>query len=310
MNAMSWFADFRVRDGHVHVLQTGARIGVNASLMGAVLAWLTYYVPIRVRAAVRHALRPGPKVWFTPHAPRPWYLIWNASAWIGARPAMSACDADIAFYFEDATWGEPPRSSGPGPVLNGACTDVSKSRVAAFFEQTFGYPLAVDPVRHRGPMVEKSELNGVHDGRIVWGPAPRREGHVYQRLVETGDQDFVEDLRTPCVAGEPVVVFIKRRRRDERFANHNSSVSLGDPRRLFSPHERDCIKAFARAMNLDWGGLDILRDRRSGRLYVVDVNKTDMPPLALPFLDKMRASSKLGAALERLIRDPAQAASP
>jgi hypothetical protein len=308
MNATSWFSDFRVRDGDVHVLQTGARIGLNASLLSGVLAWLSYYVPIRLRAALRRALRPGPKVWFTPHAPRPWYLIWTASEWIGARPALSASDADVSFYFEDATWGKPPRPTGSSPVLNGACVDVSKSRVAAAFEQTFGYPLAVDPRRYDGPIVEKSEINGVHDGRIVFGPTSPRDGYVYQRLVETGDDGFVEDLRTPCVAGEPVVVFVKRRRREERFANHNASVLLRDPRRLFSPQERDCIKAFARAMKLDWGGLDILRDRVSGRIYIVDVNKTDMPPLALPFLDKMRASSKLGVALERLIRDSAPGA--
>ena len=56
-------------------------------------------------------------------------------------------------------------------------------------------------------------------------------------------------------------------------------------------------------MKLDWGGLDILRERGTGRLYIVDVNKTDMPPLALPFVDKMRASRKLGAALGELVRE-------
>ena len=58
-------------------------------------------------------------------------------------------------------------------------------------------------------------------------------------------------------------------------------------------------------MKLDWGGLDILRDRANGRLYVVDVNKTDMPPLALPFRDKVRAIALLGDALKRLLERPA-----
>jgi len=312
MSAVSWFSDFRFRNGEVHYVQTGARIRFDASLLSGVLAWLTYYVPIRLRAAVRRVVRPGPKVWFTPHHPRPWYLIWNASAWIGTRSAASAYDADVGFYFEDTTWSSRPASEGPRSrtILNGGCTDVSKSHVAHVFEQVFGYSLTVDPLVHDGPLVEKSELNGAHDGRIVFGPLFPREGYVYQRLIETGDQAFVEDLRTPCVAGEPVVVFVKRRSRDERFANHNTDVSLRDPRRLFSPEERDRIKAFARAMKLDWGGLDILRDRISARLYIVDVNKTDMPPLALPFLDKMRASSKLGAALDRLIRDSLEGARP
>lgn len=309
MSALSWFSEFRVRDGVVHYHQTGARIRVDASLLSDVIAWLTYYVPIRINAAVRRIVRPGPKLWFIPQTPPPWYLIWNATAWIGARPARVAAEADACFYFEDTTWAT---SVAPGvpPCINGACQDVSKSHVAAVFERVFGYPLAIDPSSACGLAVEKSELNGAHDGRIVTCPQPPQGECVYQMLIETGDEDFVEDLRTPCVGGEPVVVFIKRRPRVERFANHNTSVSLADPRDLFSELELTRIHLFAREMQLDWGGLDILRERSSGRLYVVDVNKTDMPPLALPFLDKMRASRKLGRALESLVGQFARKAKP
>jgi len=69
----------------------------------------------------------------------------------------------------------------------------------------------------------------------------------------------------------------------------------------YTPEEIEKLGAFARAMGLDWGGLDVLRDRRTGRLYVVDVNKTDMPPIALPWADKLRATSRLAAALRQLI---------
>ena len=91
----------------------------------------------------------------------------------------------------------------------------------------------------------------------------------------------------------------------DRFANHNSSVSLVRPRDVFSDDEIEQLGAFARAMGLDWGGLDVLRDRMSGRLYVVDVNKTDMgPPIALPFLDKIAAVAALGRALRQLVTEP------
>jgi len=51
-------------------------------------------------------------------------------------------------------------------------------------------------------------------------------------------------------------------------------------------------------MHLDWGGLDILRDASDGRIYIVDVNKTDMgPPLALPMKEKLSAVKTLGQAL-------------
>ena len=76
------------------------------------------------------------------------------------------------------------------------------------------------------------------------------------------------------------------------------------PQDVFTDAEIERLGAFSRAMGLDWGGLDVLRDRASGRLYVVDVNKTDMgPPIALPFLDKIAAVSRLGRALRQLVTE-------
>lgn len=301
MTALSWLSTFSVRDGIVHYHQTGARIRLDRALLRDVLTWSTYYLPLRLNAAARRLFNPGPRLLFVPQPPPPWYLIWNASAWIGARKAQCAEDADAIVYFEDATWGGGAASAAALPCINGSCTDVSKSRVARVFEEVFGYALLIDPETHIGLAVEKSELNGAHDGRVIECPSARRIGRVYQRLVETGDCDFVEDLRTPCVGGKPITVFVKRRPKTHRFANYNTSVRLAEPGMLFSAAELIQIKAFAREMKLDWGGLDILRDRASGRIYIVDVNKTDMPPLALPFSDKMRASQKLGRALEDLI---------
>ena len=71
MSALSWLSTFRIQNGVVHYPQTGARILLDASLVRGVLAWLCYYVPIRIAAAVRRAIRPGPRLWFTPHQPPP-----------------------------------------------------------------------------------------------------------------------------------------------------------------------------------------------------------------------------------------------
>lgn len=296
----SWFSTFTIRDGVVHYHDTGARIRLDGALLHDIAAWLTYYIPIRLNAAVRHLVRPGPRLWFMPKAPPPWYLIWNASAWIGARAAASPEKADACVYFEDATWATSHEAAFVG-CINGRCRDVSKTRVAEVFARVFGYDLLVDPALSSGGAVEKGEINGAHDGRIVQCPSLARPGRVYQRLIETGCDDLVEDLRTPCVGGEPVLVFIKRRSRAERFANVNTSVALADVGAVFSAQELARIRTFLREMQLDWGGLDILRERGSGRLYIVDVNKTDMPPLKLPFKDKMRASRLLGAALHELV---------
>jgi len=300
-----WTSDFHIERGRVKVTSTGADLPLDRALAGEALVWFAYYAPVRVRAAWARLTRPGPRIWFTPQTPRPWYLVWAAMAWSGARIAASPEQADAAVYFEDSARGSPP-DAGPARRVNYGCTDVTKSHVAKVFEQVFGYPLAIDPTTAIGPVVEKGEDNGVHDGRIVQAPCPALPGKTYQRLIDNSGAasgpDHVDDLRTPCVGGRPALVFIKRRHKTDRFANHNSFVSLVTPDQVFSAEEIETIGRFCAAMRLDWGGLDILRDRESGRLYIVDVNKTDMgPPIALPLAAKLTATRLLADAFLALI---------
>lgn len=296
-----WTSDFRFEGGRVKVPKTGADIALDGGLAVDTITWLTYYVPVRLKGFAASLAGSGPRIWFAPDRPRPWYLVWLAACWSGVRFARSPGEADAAFYFEDATFGEPPACEHP-VRLNFDCPDVSKTRVATVFEEVFGYPLAIDPTTHVGPAVEKGEANGAHDGRIVQCPTVALPGRVYQRVIDNRDGDQVVDLRTPCVGGAPVLTFIKRRPVADRFANYNTVVALTTPDSLFDAEELATIGRFCAAMKLDWGGLDVLRDRADGRLYIVDVNKTDMPPLRLPWSQKMRAVAILSRALRDMIR--------
>lgn len=47
---------------------------------------------------------------------------------------------------------------------------------------------------------------------------------------------------------------------------------------MLSKEEQTRIARFAAAMRLDFKGLDVLRDRGDGRIYIVDANKTDTGP--------------------------------
>ena len=76
------------------------------------------------------------------------------------------------------------------------------------------------------------------------------------------------------------------------------------PDDLLSNKERAQLKQFAAAMGLDWGGMDVLRNKNDGKIYVVDVNKTDMgPPIALSLKDKNKATIILTEQLVKLIED-------
>ncbi|MBW8814340.1 MAG: hypothetical protein JF588_13010 [Caulobacterales bacterium] len=303
MSDTPWTSDVALRGRTLTVRKTGAVIPLDRALATEAANWFGLYLAIRGRMLFNRLRRPGPKVWFEPDRPRPWYLIWAAAAWNGVGIARAPQDATASFYFEDATCGRPP-AHWHLRAFNYGCVDISKSHVARVFEQVFGYQLSVDPALGVGPAVEKGEANGVHDGRLVSLPIPPRPGRTYQRLIDNVEDGLAVDLRTPIVGGKPVLVFVKRRPAQDRFANHNSSASLARPRDVFSDAEIDKLGAFARAMGLDWGGLDVLRDRVSGLIYVVDVNKTDMgPPIALPFLDKIAAVARLGRALRQLVTE-------
>ena len=296
-----WTDDLAFQNGVVQVRTTGAAVPIDAALAWDVARWLAFYLPVRIKAGLHRLVKPGPRVAFTPHAPRPWYLIWVASAWAGARFVRDPAAADVVFRFEDQTLAEPsPADAG---AINGACLDVSKSKVAKVFEAVFGYALAIDPEVHQGLAVEKGEANGVHDGRIVQCPTQRLPGRTYQRLIDNIEDGLSTDLRTPIVGGVPALVYIKQRPQAARFANMNSRVRLTTVEAVFSSAEVATLVTFAKAMDLDWGGLDVLRDRADGRLYVVDVNKTDMgPPLALPWLDKLRSTRTIARALKPLLQ--------
>lgn len=294
-----WLGDFEFGPDGVLIRKTGWRATYSLDNVLSVGAWLTYFAAVRAARPL-----PGPRfnICFAPDRARPWYLIWPVARLAGARVVQDPHLADVVMHFEDATYGEAsaPLAGPRARYLNFGCRDVSKSRVARAFEAAFGYPLLLDPMTHRGPAVEKCELNGAHDGRIVECPRAPEPGRAYQRLIDNGarNPELVEDFRTPTVGGAPVCVFIKRRRLRERFANANTEVELRRVDECFSAAEIAAINDFCARMGLDWGGLDILRDKADGRLYIVDANKTDMgPPIALPLADKMAATHALAAAL-------------
>ena len=298
--------DFELAAGRVTLRATGNSAAVDRALLAEVAVWVACYLAVRL-AALRHVGRARPAIWFTPVVPHPRYMVRLAAIWAGIRLARSPA-ADAAFFFDDATVSLPP-PPGAGRALNFACTDISKSHVAAVFARVFGYPLALDPATWHGAAVEKSEANGTHDGSIVACPRAARPGFVYQRVVDCVVDGIATDLRTHVVGGRVVAVWIKRRAAAVRFLPPNLSATLVDPATVFTPAEIARLVAFTAAMGADWASLDVLRDA-DGRLYVVDVNKTDAGPIiALPLRQKLRSVALLAEALTALVQPASVAAS-
>ena len=299
---MGWWNDLEWSRSGVTVKKTGARIKFDKVLIGDIAKWAPYGFVERFRAPFRTKNRI--RVHALPVIPRYWYLLSVSLSRLGVEYVDSVTTADVALYFDDSTYSEPPHLlNGPNVQINFDCRDISKTYVQSVFKEIFGYDLGVNPKEYKGSMVAKSEINGTHTGKIVQGPCEAEEGYVYQKLIDNrSNNKRVTDIRCPTVFGEIPLIYLKSRPEDRRFDNLNTHVTMSTAEEQFSASEIEKIRLFCNAMNLDWGGLDVLRDAADGRIYIVDVNKTDMgPPLSLPLKDKLKSTSILAKALEQAI---------
>jgi len=297
----NWLADFKYEDGAWLVKKTGHRVPATRELANNVFTWLTFYTLAQSwRTWRRVSGHKRPTIAFFPEKPRPWYFIWPVMHASGAKLIADTSQADIVFQFDDSTESHhaAPNIKPGAKLVNFGCRDISKSKVAEAFEKAAGYSLAVDPRTYTGRMVEKSEKNACHDGRVIEGPMEPEADKTYQVLVDNEiEGGLIEDLRACICGGKPAIVFRKRRSISRRFLNENVEVLLDSPENCYTADEIDVITRFAAEIGLEWGGVDVLRDNQSGRIYIVDANKTDMgPPVALKLGDKLKSTRRMARA--------------
>lgn len=225
-------------------------------------------------------------------------------------------DFDAAFLWQDSTHVTPPprlrEIARSKPVLNLACTDISKTRVEQVFREVFGYSSFVDPTLHRGRCVMKSDDNAEKDwGAVIQCPVDTpREGCVYQVFVDSEHDGVQVEYRTPVILGSIPEVKIWRREalRGPLHERAWLGTSPSDPAAIYTPEERELILELSRRMGLDFGELDILRSRDDGRLYILDVNKTPSDYNMLNrtrwrLEDRRRSLANLAGCFERRLRD-------
>lgn len=299
----NWFSDLRFTPHGIIVRKTGRVIGLADLTPGEVGKFLSYFIVVLaqgLRARLQRKTRYS--VWFAPDRPRPWYVVWSAATLAAVDFATHEAAADVVFYFEDVTVGDPPSRM----AINGGCANISKTRVAQIFARAAGYPLAIDPLMHAGRAVEKSEENGAHDGRLVDCPVSPRPGACYQHFIDSSDGVTAFDFRTTIINRKPRFVLVKGKPVADRFSIHNDTVVFQTIEDVFSADEIALITRFCEAMQMDWGALDILRDRTSRRIYIVDANKTDTgPAVDLSWADREKLKKAIASAFLRMIEERA-----
>lgn len=258
---------------------------------------------------------PKKRILFYPKIPSKYQVYYKASLLLGHTFIEDpADDYDLAVHFQPATFANSTVLSVLSDcpiVINRNCKDVSKINVQRVFKRVFGYDLEVDPTTFNGEMVEKSNENHRHDGRILSGPVDPSELQpdcVYQRAINTQNEEghFV-DLRTPVYNGNIPLVYAKARKRENRFGSLNEYSKILDPVEIFSSEEISLIAQLAKEMGVDYAEMDILRDNKNGQIYVVDVNNTPAGPAkGLSQKDRKKAIRILSQEFDSLIESAMQ----
>lgn len=189
-----------------------------------------------------------------------------------------------------------PKPQNLPRFINGKCSDISKSSIDTHHYKVFGRGVCMSPfaVELDEIYVVKSEENAAHDGKTLKGREVSQldlSGSVLQRLIDNRiDDDNVYDIRVPVIGNKIPFVYIKTRPMGIRFSNANATATITAAGNYLSEDEIEKILQFSRAVGLDYGELDVLRDAKTQEIFVVDVNNTPSgPPNGLTANETMHA---------------------
>ena len=239
-------------------------------------AWMGYHgrcAYIRVRSG-----KPGRRILCYPDLPRNYHKIFFICRKLGyVLTTDTERSADLILHWRDTTFREDSDvlARMDGRVLNLHCNDISKVHLERIFRSVFGYGAILDPLTHEGVCVRKSNLNAQHRNSLVRCPLSQREpGFVYQKFIDSFEGVLFEDIRVPLFDGQVPFLVLKYRTREQQFMREKTRMihaAVGD---YLSSEELAKVLEFCRLFRLDYGELDLLRDRHDGRLYIIDANNT------------------------------------
>ena len=222
-----------------------------------------------------------------PHYPSRGSTIYKVGKILNANITNNLnANFDIGLYWEYAThrveFEELERISENKQILNIQSRDISKIYVDNVFKKVFGYSTFIDPLTFKGNMVQKSDVNALHDGKIITGPISEKlENVVYQLVIDNsyGD-DLVLDIRVPIIDETLSFVYLKYRKISERFKNTTVNSDVVPIGSVLTADEIILLNKYVFELNLNYGELDVLRNKDDGRIYIVDVNNTPQGPPA------------------------------
>lgn len=159
------------------------------------------------------------------------------------------------------------------PIINLRVNNLSKSYVEKLFSRIFGYSSFIDPSTSYGYCVEKSERQAAHDFKIIRLPAPKKEGFIYQKLLDSRSSfSHFEELRIVIFKNTIPFIFIKSKQISNPIKGFDNATLQINPNFYLSENEQFLILRFSSEFGLDYGEIDIIRNNSDGRIYILDVN--------------------------------------
>ena len=310
MSILGHFKGVRIRKGVATFPHTGVEFPLNPAFFISAIPVVrinAYLLVLKWKRAITGAA-PIASMAFYPQPSGPWYNAWLAARMGGIDLIDDPNAAEAVFIFDDKTESDIGKKLGAkmkAKAINHRINDISKTHVGKVFKDVFGYSVDIDPLTYVGKAVEKSDANATHDGQVVECPLTSdliKPESVYQKLIDsTFGGARSEDLRMAYVGGDIPVVFRKYKLIEKRFGTDYDHVDVWTADEAFSSEEQTQLIKFCETMGLDFGAVDVMRDKHDGRIYVVDVNKTCMPVLCLSQKSQRAALRSIAVSLTKLI---------
>ena len=188
---------------------------------------------------------------------------------------------DVAFKYFETTFFSPELldilADIRDVVINANSLDISKQTIGEIFAEVFGYAIALDPTQATGLGVSKSNINRFRDGQCLALPiAPTAidSYSVYQKFIDAEQNGQWFEYGVPIYDFIIPTVLIKSRKLTDQLTGQFHDIQLADVNNIFSDQEQQQLLIFAQKLGLDYGELDVLRDRHNNKIYVIDVNNT------------------------------------
>lgn len=260
------------------------------------LTW--YYLQARIKKSKKRTILCYPK------KPVSYHVLYQLCRFNGFTITTIPQKADAVVYFEDTTYrtyDATIRMLGKeNTVINYHCSDISKKKVDTIHTKVFGYSLEIDPQTYKGEYVKKGNANSLHNGIILSHPERPQKGYVYQLLVQNEVDDELVEIRLPIFKNIIPFAYLKYRPLSCRFLSNNNRVMLVKTEQVISKNEYQKIVLLCEKLGLDYGELDVLRDAKTKKLYIVDANNTPAgPPYQLPLSEYKRTMELMSRAFQQ-----------